>query len=147
MGAEKQTKATAAIKKVPTFLSGEMLLETRDELRIEKVDLVDKFGEVRGFVFVREMSGKEKNVWERSMMKKVITPGGTGNEYETTLEDYKAKLACVTVCDELGNLQFDMRNVQKLSLQLSATNLEAIANKAQEVNAISQKDKEEILGN
>lgn len=127
-------------------LTREMLLEQRDELKIERVELS------RGYVYVREMTGKEKDIWERSMMRRVTIPGQAGNQmqatqYETTLEDYKGKLAVVTVCDESGNLLFDMRDVKKLSAQLSASNLEKIVEKAQEINAISQKDKDEILGN
>ena len=40
------------------LLSRENLLQ-KDELQIEKVELS------RGFVFVREMTGKEKDVWEK----------------------------------------------------------------------------------
>lgn len=130
-------------EEVQVFLTREMLLETRDELKIEKVEIS------RGIVFVREMSGREKDLWERSMMKRVNVPGqkNIAVSYETTLEDYKGKLAVVTMCDESGNLLFDMRDVKKLSMQLSATNLEKIVEVAQKINAISDKDKEEILGN
>lgn len=129
-------------------LTRDMILETRDELEVAPVELKGKNGKVRGIIYVREMSGTEKDIWERSMMKRVASPNPKeSTTYETTLEDYKGKLAVVTLCDESGNLLFDMRDVKKLSRQLSATNLERIVNKAQEINAISEKDKEEILGN
>lgn len=123
------------------FLTREMILDTRDELKIEKVELT------RGIVFVREMSGEEKDIWERSMMKRVQAPGAKEATYETTLDHYKAKLAVVTMCDEHGNLLFDMRDIRKLSKMMSASNLEKVVEAAQAINAISQKDKEEILGN
>lgn len=126
----------------------EMVLLTRDallqkdDLKIEKVDLS------RGFVFVREMTGHEKDVWEQSMLKQ--KPSGDKRkpvEYETTLEDFRAKLAVVTVCDAEGNLLFKPEDVKTLSRMMSATNMEKIIDVAQRINAISQKDRDEILKN
>lgn len=135
-------------------LTRDMILSQRDELTIEEVELSPrniggKMVSVK--VYVREMTGTEKDLWERSMRRVVTAPGGQKmggkTDFELNLDDYKAKLACVTICDESGNLLFDLRDVKKISGMLSASNLEKIVNKAQEINAISEQDKEELLGN
>lgn len=133
-------------EKKAIILTREMLLETRDTLKLEPVVLT------RGTVYVREMTGKEKDIWERSMMKRVSVPGGAQvagqqTQYETTLENYKGKLAVSTLSDENGNLLFDMRDVAKLSSMMSASNLEKVVEAAQKINAISEADKKDILGN
>ncbi len=123
------------------FLNREALLQ-RDELKIEKVQLT------RGFVYVREMTGREKDIWEQSMLKQ--KPSGNKNapvEYETTLEDFRAKLAVVTVCDEKGELLLKPQDAKELNKMMSASNEERIVETAQRLNAITEKDKEEILKN
>lgn len=123
------------------ILTREALLQ-RDDLKIEKVELT------RGHVFVREMTGHEKDVWEQSMLKQ--KPNGDRNkavEYETTLEDFRAKLAVVTVCDAEGNLLFEPKDVKMLNKMMSATNIERIVAVAQRLNAVTEKDKEDILKN
>jgi hypothetical protein len=127
--------------KKSVFLTKEMLLQ-RDDLKIEKVELS------KGFVYVREMTGHEKDIWEQSMLKQ--KPSGDRNRimtYETTLEDFRAKLAVVTVCDEKGDLVFEPGDVKNLSKMMSASNLEKIVETAQRLNAITTADKEEILKN
>lgn len=123
------------------FLNREALLQ-RDELKIEKVQLT------RGFVYVREMTGREKDIWEQSMLKQ--KPSGNKNapvEYETTLEDFRAKLVVVTACDEKGELLLKPQDAKELNKMMSASNVERIVETAQKLNAITEKDKEEILKN
>jgi len=123
------------------LLTREALLQ-KDDLKIEKVELS------KGYVFVREMTGHEKDIWESSMLKQ--KPSGNKNkliEYETTLDDFRAKLAVVTVCDEEGNLIFKPEDVKMLNKMMSATNIEKIVTAAQRLNAISQQDRDEILKN
>jgi len=93
------------------------------------------------------MTGKEKNTWEQSMMKKTSSQGQSGVGYETTLDNYKAKLAVVTMCDGDRKLLFDMRDLHKINEMMSASNLEKVVNAAQKINAISEEDKEDILKN
>ena len=124
------------------FLTREAILETQDTLQIEKVELT------RGFVYVREMTAFEKNIWEQSLLKKA--PSGNPNVnagYETSLDNFRAKLAVNTMCDETGKLLFDMRDVKKISIQMSASNLEKVVDKAQGLNSITEEDKDEILKN
>lgn len=122
------------------LLSRDLLLQ-KDDLQIEKVELS------RGHVFVREMTGKEKDIWEQSMLKQTGGGGRGKVEYETTLEDFRAKLAVVTVCDSEGNLLFKPTDVKLLNASMSASNMEKIVNVAQRLNAISEKDKDELLKN
>lgn len=123
------------------LLTREALLQ-KDDLKVEKVELS------KGYVFVREMTGHEKDIWEQSMLKQ--KPSGNKNkgvEYETTLEDFRAKLAVVTVCDAEGNLLFKPEDARVLNKMMSATNMERIVTAAQKLNAISEQEKEELLKN
>jgi len=123
------------------LLSREALLQ-RDELKIERVELS------KGHVFVREMTGLEKDIWEKSMLKE--KPSGNKNrpvEYEVNIEGFRAKLAIVTVCNEKGVLMFKPEDVRVLNQMMSAANLDRIITVAQRLNAITEKDKEELLKN
>jgi hypothetical protein len=127
--------------KESVLLNREMLLQ-RDELQIEKVELT------KGYVYVREMTGKEKDTWEKSLMKQ--KPSGNKNrpiDYEVDIEGFRAKLAVVTVCDADGVLLFKPQDVQTLNSMMSAGNLDKIITVAQRLNRISEEDKEEILKN
>jgi hypothetical protein len=123
-------------------LTREMLLEQKDDVQIEKVELS------RGIVFVREMSAHERDVYEQSMMRQVPDGSKKGQpQFETALEDFRTKLAVCTLCDESGNLLFSTRDIPKLSRSISASNMDKIVEVAQRLNGISEKDKEEILKN
>lgn len=123
------------------LLNRDALLQ-RDELKIEKVELT------RGHVFVREMTGKEKDIWEKSLMKQ--KPSGDKRNpvsYEMDLEGFRAKLAVVTVCNADGELLFKPQDAQNLNGMMSASNMDKIVIAAQKLNAITEEDKEEILKN
>jgi len=127
--------------KESVLLTKEALL-SKDDLKIEKVELS------KGHVYVREMTGREKDIWEQSLLKQ--KPSGNKNvpfEYETSLEDYRAKLAVVTVCDAEGNLLFKPEEAKKLNSCISASNMERIIDAANKLNAITAKDREDILKN
>jgi hypothetical protein len=125
--------------KSSVLLSRELLLQ-RDALKIERVELT------RGHVYVREMTGAEKDIWEQSMLKEQKAKDGKVT-YETTLEDFRAKLAVVTICDEDGNLILRPSDVKDLNKMISASNIERVVEAAQKLNAITDKDREEILKN
>lgn len=126
-----------------SVLLDRVALLQQDTLQIEKVELPN-----RGVLYVREMTGKEKDTWEQSLMKQVKT-GDRKNpiQYETTLENFRAKLAVVTVCDEKGELLFRPTDVELLNKRMSASNLDRIIAVAQRLNRITEQDKEEILKN
>lgn len=135
------------------FLTKEMLLESKDVLAIQKVELLSSKGDVRGHVFVREMTAKEKNTWEMSLTKRIPSigqgKGKTQEEIVTNLEDYRAKLAICTLCDENGVRLFDMtpKTIEALSTQLSASNMERIADAASALNKITPEDQKEVVKN
>ena len=122
-------------------LSRSLLLQ-KEELEKVKVDLGK--GE---FVYVRQMTGRERDNFEQSLLKKNKDSKGTVIGYEQATEDFRAKLAVVTVCDEDGKLLFFPEDYVLLSRNMSAKRLEIIINAAQKLNAISEEDKEEILKN
>lgn len=114
----------------------------KEDLKIEKVDLGN--GE---FVYVRQMSAREKDQFEMSLMKPIYDDSGNLIRMEQTLEDFRAKLAVNTVCDEKGNLILLPDDYVLLSKNISAAKLEKIVNVAQRLNRITEKDKEELVKN
>jgi ABC-type ATPase involved in cell division len=123
------------------FLDRAKLLE-KEVLQIVKVDFDNG-----DYVYVRQMTGHERDVFEQSLLKKNRDNKGTVISYEQATEDFRAKLAVVTVCDENGGMIFQPRDYVTLSMNMSAKRLETIVNKAQELNKISEEDKEELVKN
>ena len=114
----------------------------KDDLKIEKVDLG------RGeFVYVKQMSAREKDQFEMSLMKPIYDSNGNLLRMEQTLEDFRAKLAVNTICDEKGNLILQPEDYALLSENISAAKLEKIVAVAQRLNRITEKDKEELVKN
>ena len=126
--------------KEKAILTKDALLNERDDLQKEKVELD------RGIVFVREMTARERNVWEQAILRRTVGGGGVSG-YETTLDDFYGKLAVSTLCNESGELLFTIKDARALAEKLSATSMEKIVKVAQRLNAISEKDKEDLLKN
>jgi len=122
-------------------LTREDLLAKQD-LAIEKVEFEDGT-----YTFVKEMTGRARDRWERSLMREITDDNGKVTDYERSMEDFRAKLACFTVCDSEGKLLFKPTDFGPLSENMGATRLERIVNKAQDINAISEKDKEKLVKN
>ena len=113
----------------------------KETLRTEKVELGSD-----EFVFVRQMTGRERDRFEQSIIKEVKEEDGTVN-YERSLEDFRAKLCVNTICDENGNNLLEPGDYVVLSKNMSAARLELIVNKSQELNKISEKDKKALVKN
>jgi hypothetical protein len=122
------------------FLGRKELLQ-KEKLQIVKVDLGND-----EFVCVTEMTARAKDRWEKSMTVESKGPKGEV-VYSQTLEDFRAKLACATVCDEEGNLIFDPKDAATLSQNISAAKLSKIIRAAQKLNLITDEDKEAIVKN
>jgi hypothetical protein len=122
-------------------LNREVLL-SKEVLKIEKVDL-----DGGDFVFVTQMTGRERDNFEQSLIKKLRDKKGTVTGFEQVTEDFRAKLAVCTVCDEQGVLIFQPNDWSTLSQNISAARLEKIVNAAQKLNAISEEDKENLVKN
>jgi len=113
----------------------------KDTLEIVEVDLGD------AIVFVRQMTGHERDGFEQSLLTKKKDNKGNVVAIEQATEDFRAKLAVQTVCDEKGDLLFKRDDYLRLSMNISAAKLEKIIEVAQRINAIGEKDKEELVKN
>jgi hypothetical protein len=122
------------------FLTREQLLE-KSKFKIEKVDLGED-----DFVYVRQMSGHERDKFERTLLTEVKKEDGEV-VFERAMEDFRAKLAACTICDEQGELILYPEDAALFSRSVTAARLEAIITKAQELNKITQKDKENLVKN
>ena len=131
-----RNKEEKVVIKESGLLTRDALL-TKQELKIEKVDLGDGV-----HVYVREMTGHERDIWERS-----IYEFDKNNKPVNRLEDFRAKLAVCTVCDEEGELLLTPKDVLQLSKSIGASRLEKIIDKAQNLNKVSEKDKEDLTKN
>jgi len=121
-------------------LTREDLLK-KEKLRTERVNLGK--GE---FVYVRQMTGRERDQFEQSLVKEVKDSDGQ-LEFERSLDDFRAKLAVHTICDEKGNNLLKPGDVAILSQNMSAARLELIVNAAQKLNRISEEDKKNLVKN
>lgn len=116
-------------------------LLAKEVLRVQRVELGDG-----DFVFVRQMTGRERDRFERSLLLEVEDKKGNVT-YKRALEDFRAKLAVNTLCDEQGNNLLNPDDFNTLSANMSAAKLEHIVNAAQELNKISEEDKEAMVKN
>ena len=114
----------------------------KEAFAIEKVD----FGE-EGFVFVRQMSARERDRFEQSLILETKDSKGTITGYTKSLEDFRAKLAVVTICDETGNNLLNPEDYVMLSTNMTASKMEKIVNVAQKLNKITEEDKEALVKN
>jgi len=117
-------------------------LLAKEELEVVKVELGK--GE---FVYVRQMTGRERDSFEQSLIKETKDNKGQVTGYDRALGDFRAKLAVVTLSDEKGNLLLEPKDYPLLSQRMSARRLEIIVNAAQKLNAISEEDKEALVKN
>lgn len=111
----------------------------KQQLAVEWVPL-DEEG---GGVFVKEMSARERDAWEASMLEEHETDEGT-TEYKTGFTDFRAKLAVRTCVDDNGSYLFDEDDAEELSKNMGAKRMEMIVNVAQRLNKISKKDRENL---
>ena len=123
------------------LLSRDKLL-AKEKLQIARIDF-----ENGDFVYVREMSGHERDLFEQSMLKKNVDKKGQIVGYEQSIEDFRAKMAVITLCDEKGEVLLKQEDYPTLSRNMGAKKLDIIASKAQEINGITEKDREELVKN
>lgn len=119
-------------------LNKEMLLK-KEELEVTKVDLGKN-----EIVFVRQMTGRERDRFEQSLVKENKDAKGG---FTACLDDFRAKLAVSTICDETGKLLLAITDAPILSQHMSAARLEKIVNVAQKLNKITEEDKEGLVKN
>lgn len=123
------------------LLNRESLLK-KEALIIEKVDLDND-----EFVYVRQMTGRERDTFEQSLVNEIRNKKGIVERYESNTRDFRAKLCVCTICDEMGALILRPEDYEVLSANMSAARLEKIVNVAQKLNAITAEDKENLVKN
>lgn len=113
----------------------------KEDLDIKKVNLNKE-----DFVFVRQMTGRERDSFEQSIME--IKQDGKGNQtVRQNLKDFRAKLIVHTVCDEDGKNILETKDFETLSKNMSAATLEKLVNEAQKLNGMSQNDVDDLVKN
>lgn len=123
------------------LLSRDGLL-AKQELKVVKVDL-DK----GDFVYVKEMTARARDRFDKSLMKEIKDKHGKVTDYDRSIEDFRAKLAVCTICDEEGTLLLKPADYGTLSENMGAGRMEVIVNESQELNKISDEDKENLVKN
>lgn len=122
-------------------LDRKTLLE-KEKVQIKKVELGSD-----NCIYVRQMSGRERDNFEQSLIKQVKNNKGVVESFEQNLADFRAKLVVATACDEEGNITFLPDDVSTLSKNMSAVTLDKIVKEAQELNKISEEDKDALTKN
>jgi len=122
------------------MLTREALL-SKEKLEIVKIEFDNG-----DYVFVKQMTGRERDQFERSVLKETKDKKGR-KSYETVLDDFRSKLAVLTLCNEKGETLLQPNDYATLANNMSAKTLEKIINEAQRINGISEEDKEEIIKN
>jgi hypothetical protein len=119
----------------------------KQKLAIVEVKLgVDETGEEQ-IVYVREMTGRDRDNFEQSILKARKNNKGVIEGYDQVLSDFRSKLAVTTLCDAEGNLLLLPEDASTLSESISISRLEVIVEAAQKLNKITDKDKEELVKN
>jgi hypothetical protein len=93
-----------------------------------------------GEVYVRCLTGSERDDWESSVMEM------QGSKAKPNLQNLRAKLVARTVCDEEGNRMFGDSDVVALGAK-SAAALDRLYTVAARLSKISKSDEDELLGN
>lgn len=124
-----------------------MLLNRDALLKKEELKIVEVEFENGDFVYVRQMTGRERDRFEQSLVVEIQDNQGNFTDYRRSLEDFRAKLAVNTLCNKKGNLLLKPSDYELLSQNMSAARLEKIINAAQKLNLISKEDKEALVKN
>jgi hypothetical protein len=123
------------------LLTREALLDTAKNVRIEPVVLDEK---TKDGVFIKEMTGEERNQFEKMLVKQVGQ--GEKTTFQNTLDNFREKLCVMSICDEDGKLMFKPSDFRELG-KLPAMQLDKIVAASKELNKISQSEKEAEVKN
>ncbi|MFA5935004.1 MAG: hypothetical protein WC827_03915 [Candidatus Paceibacterota bacterium] len=123
------------------------LLDRKALLKKEELQVVQVNLGKDEYVYVRQMTGRERDTFEQSLVKEVKDKEGNVTTYDRSLQDFRAKLAVCTLCNEKGESLLEPGDYEVLSMSMSAARLEKIVNEAQKINKISEEDKEALTKN
>lgn len=124
-----------------------ILLDRRALLSKEKLEIVKVELDKDEYVYVKQMTGRDRDYFEQSLIVEKKNEKGEVIGYDRATEDFRAKLAVITICDENGKLLLQPGDFRTLSENMSAARLDKIINAAQEINKISEVSKENLLKN
>lgn len=110
------------------MLTKDQILGIKD-LQVEKVE-VPEWG---GHVFVRGMTGSERDAFEASVVDI------RGSSQKINMVNVRAKLVSLTICDEDGNRLFEDADVIELGKK-SALALQRLFDTAQRLSGLSNDD-------
>ena len=116
------------------FLDRKSLLEKR-AVKVQKVDLAND-----NHVFVKQMTGKELDAFEAMIIVRKETDDGKVT-YERILDSFRARLAVCTLCEESGKLLLTPTDVDILNENITAADLQTIADMASDLNKITPEKK------
>lgn len=113
------------------MLSKDQILNAKD-IKVEEID-VPEWG---GSVFVRVMSGKERDAFERTI------DDSAGNKRE----NFRARLAALVISDDKGSRLFDEKDIASLALK-SALALDRVCKAGMHLNGVGADEVEELEKN
>ena len=114
------------------MLNIEAILET-DDLRRELVQVPEWTGDV----YVRTLTGTERDAFEQSMV---------GKKSKMNLDNVRARFAVLTICDDAGKRLFTDEDAKVLG-DKSAAALDRVFAVAQRLNGFSSEDAEDLAKN
>ena len=117
------------------MLTKEQILDSKCKNFFEMV--VPEWG---GSVNVKIMSGRERDKFEQDIMER------KGKEITVNMENYRARLCAICICDEEGRRIFSDKDVALLG-EKEGNVLDRIFKFAQKINGLSEKETEEIEKN
>ena len=91
-----------------------------------------------GSVWIRTMSGEERDDFEQSCVAK--------KGKEMNLKNIRARLCVFCICNEKGERLFDARDIEALGKK-SSKMLDLCFTKAQELNGLTEQAVDELAGN
>lgn len=105
-----------------------------------KVDTSDWTPGEESYIYVRELSARERDEFEASLSV------GTGKKFRLNFDNVRARLAVIACCDDSGNPVFQPEDVVWLT-ERPAGVLSKIYNIVQELNNFSEDDIEDLVKN
>jgi hypothetical protein len=120
---------------VSNALTRDVIIGVKDS-KMERVE-VPEWG---GHVYVRTLTGRERDAFEAETMKtrKGQKPG------EGNYDNFRARFVALTMCDESGELLFKTRQEVAVLGSKSVAALQRVFIKAQELNGMSDQVEEEL---
>ncbi len=139
-----QQPADQAAAKPPPVVMAEDLPLGRDDI-LRKTDLPRERVEVPewgGHVYVRTLTGDERDQWEALLLGKARKKGG---EREVIMQGARSRLAAMAICDEDGKSQFTLADAPLLG-KLHAAALARVFEVGSRLSGLTEEDIEELVG-